>query len=398
MKPWMLALIVGPSLVSATMAHGQAAPAPAKPNDQTAPAARQDYVLGAEDVVTVTVIRHPEFSGDFFVPASGIVQLPGVGDVDVRGLSLADLKKKVATKLDERMYGPEVNVTLRQARMQRFFVLGDVQHSGVFDLKKGWGVSEALSTAGGLSDGLQQSDVRVTLVRAATQETIHLTLDEALAKTGDATVRLETGDILRIEATPKLPVYVSGKVKTPGLYRLREDTNDVLAAIAEAGGMSPDASLGNVRIVHLKGGEEVVDLAPALVRGESTKLPRLAAGDMVIVSESLRTFAVLGYVAKPGNYTIPEGRSYNLSDAIALAEGADRRGRLTRIGLVRTENGKQSRQIYDLGKFLRNGDSAQNPAVQPGDLIFVPETDRAETQTIMSSLSSLAIFFNVLKR
>ncbi|WP_025229384.1 SLBB domain-containing protein [Fimbriimonas ginsengisoli] len=352
------------------------------------------YRLGPEDAISVSVLKHPEFSGDFLVPANGVIQFPVAGGLKVSGLSLAEVRKQLTEKLKARLLKPEVSVTLKMARVQRFYVLGDVKGPGIYDVKPGWGVAEALSAAGGLGADVQQKDVRVTIEKAGTGEKIRVGLPQALS---DGAAKVAPGDIVRFDAVQKLPVYVSGKVRNPGLYRLREDATGLLAAIAEAGGPTEDASIAKVRVVHVNGGEDVVDLVPTLVRGESSTLPVLASGDMVIVPEATSKFAILGFVSKPGYYAIPEGRLYTLSDAVALAEGADKRGRLSKVGLVRTENGKQTRSIYDLGRFLQKGDSSQNPALRPGDVVYVPETNRAELGTILSAISTSALLFNVFK-
>ncbi|RYG21275.1 hypothetical protein EON82_19115 [bacterium] len=182
------------------------------------------------------------------------------------------------------------------------------------------------------------------------------------------------------------------------MYTLREDSTDLLAAVAQAGGVTEEAALGNVRVVRAAGGEESVDLTPALVRGESVRLPKLHPGDMVIVSESLTRFAILGYVSKPGYYPLPQGRPFYLSDAVAQASGADKRGRLSKVGVVRMENGKEVRKVYDLGKFLNKGDATQNPLVETGDVLYVPESPRADNSTIMQALGATVGFFNLFRR
>ncbi|HOM72356.1 MAG TPA: polysaccharide biosynthesis/export family protein, partial [Armatimonadota bacterium] len=37
------------------------------------------YKLGPEDVVTVVVSRHPEFSGDYYIPSDGVISIVAVG-------------------------------------------------------------------------------------------------------------------------------------------------------------------------------------------------------------------------------------------------------------------------------------------------------------------------------
>lgn len=353
------------------------------------------YALAAGDAITITVLRHPEFSGEFAIPTSGIIDVPAVGDVWVLGATLSDVGKKVADKLKTRLLHPEVSVRLTVSRGLKVSVLGDVKTAGTYEIRTGWGVAEVLSAAGGLAADVQRKDVRVVLdhLGQRTQEP----LEEALSGPRDLSV--QPGDVLSFYAVQTQPVYVTGKVKSPGMYKLREDSTGLLAALAQAGGVTDDAALANVRVVHATGGEETVDLTPALVRGESSKLPRLSPGDMVVVSETLARYAVLGYVQKPGTFPLPQGRPITLSDAVAQAQGTDKRAKISKIGLVHTgPDGKQGQRVYDLGKFLKGGDVSQNPTIEAGDVVYVPETGRADNGTIFSALGASVGFLNLFRR
>lgn len=369
-----------------------------------------DYVLGPEDTISIAVLRHPEFSDDYLVPQSGLLQIKAVGEVRVTGMSLDALQKHVLHKLRDRLRNPEVSIQLKTARMRRIYVLGEVKAPGVFDLKDDWGIQESLSAAGGIAAGVQSRDCTIVLERAEGGKRLRLPLDQALGGPLKDNLTLMPGDVLRVEAIATLPVYVTGKVKKPGVVRLREDAAGLLEAIAQAEGVTDGAAVAAIRIIHVTGQEETIDLSSILARDSvqiggvaektpiAAKLPRLFAGDIVLVPESLERFAILGYVTKPGFYSIPSGRKYTLAEALAAAEGADKRGRISRIGLVRVENGKEVRRIFDLGKYLRSGDVKQNPEIVSGDVLYVPETNRVDLATVLSGVSSTALFFNAIRR
>lgn len=356
-----------------------------------------NYVLGPQDELTITVLRHPEFSGDYLIPTSGTIQIPAAGDIQVIDLTIPDVQRKVTDLLKVRLLKPEVTVKLKTARKDNVHVLGSAVKSGTVDIQTGWGIAETLSAAGGLNSGIEQKDVVLTLEPADGRERISMPLDKALALSGKDAIKVAPGDVVRFEAVASFPVYLTGKVRSPGMYLVREDQPGLLPALARAGGLTDDASMGNVRIVRLAGGEETVDLVPALVRGEKAKLPRLNPGDMVIVSESLARYVVMGYVGKPGAILLPQGRPTTLSDAVAEAGGGDKRARLSKVGLLHTENGKQVKKIYDLNKFLKDGDASQNPIVRAGDIVYVPETNHVDTSTVLGSLSSAFGIFNFLR-
>ncbi|HEY0867484.1 MAG TPA: polysaccharide biosynthesis/export family protein [Fimbriimonas sp.] len=354
-----------------------------------------DYVLGPEDVIAITVLDLPKFSGEYTIPDSGVISLPVIGDLKVAGMTLERLRAAATDGYRKRLVNPEVAVVLKVPRPKRIYVFGDVQKPGIIELKQGWRVQETLSAAGGLATGIEQRDVKVILERPG-GERIEAMLEDALGRAkGRFSVR--PGDVLRVHSVASTPVYVTGRVKTPGLYRLREREAGVLEAIAQAGGVLEDANITSVRIIHLGGSEETVDLAPALLRGESVPAHRLGAGDMILVAESQARFAILGYVNKPGYYSIPSGKTLTLSQALALAEGNEKRGRLSRVGLLRIVDGKEVRQVFDFGRYLTKGDPKSNPEILAGDVLFVPETDKVDLGSILSALASGSLFFGRLK-
>ena len=54
------------------------------------------YTLGPNDVVEITVLRHPEFSGVYPINQEGKVQYKFVGDIEVTGLTKKELEKKIS--------------------------------------------------------------------------------------------------------------------------------------------------------------------------------------------------------------------------------------------------------------------------------------------------------------
>jgi len=83
--------------------------------------------------------------------------------------------------------------------------------------------------------------------------------------------------------------------------------------------------------------------------------------------------SVLGQVLRPGRYPI-DGRR-NLTDILALAGGINPDGGDT-ITLVRSRNGKTSREVIDLVDMMRTGDMKQNLDLVGNDVIFVERAAR----------------------
>jgi polysaccharide export outer membrane protein len=347
------------------------------------------YTLGPEDVITITVVGHPEFSGDVFIPTDGNVDLPGIGHRMLGGKTLAEVITTVSDALKERLLQPEVGVTLKVPRMQRIYVLGVVGKPGPCDLKPGWRIAEAVSAAGGLVPGIEPGDCKVTLLHAATGKKTEVTLTYALSGVRTQDLELNPEDVITVDAPPTIPVYVMGEVRSPGLYRVRTDSANVSSAITVAGGVLDDALLSGATIAHLSGNQDKVDLIP-IIQGKVSDSPKLQAGDLITIPQSTARIAVLGYVNIPGIYQLKDGLTITLSEALGLAKGPDnRRAGLSKVAIARLENGKQEREVFNYREYLKKGDITQNPVIHPGDVIYVPETGKIDWGLLWNAASSL---------
>ena len=364
------------------------------------PAASQatsQYKIGSEDVISIVVTRHAEFSGDFYVPQDGVINIASVGALSVAGKTLDEISALVRDRLTDRLQAPEVAASLKTARMQRIYVLGSADKPGLYDLKTGWKITEALAAAGGLAKGIEPNDCTATITRAATGKRETSKLCDVLAGTPGANVLVESGDVVLIEAQETLPVYVVGKVRNPGLYRLRKDALHSMAAVTLAGGALDDAAMDRVTITHLSGSVSTVDLSAAVQGGKQGSDVALQSGDLITVPEETARIAVLGAVREPGFFPLKNGQKLTLADAIGLAKGADgKQGKMGSVAIVRTEGGKTVRKVYDVSRFLASGDVKNNPEIRAGDIVFVPRSNNLDWNSITSTLAAVGIFLSPL--
>jgi len=93
------------------------------------------YTLGPEDVLEISVMRHPEFSGKYNISMDGKLQYKFVGDIDVNGLTKAQLEEKLRDALSVYVIAPEVNVTVVEYKSKIFYVLGEVGTPGKYYMR-----------------------------------------------------------------------------------------------------------------------------------------------------------------------------------------------------------------------------------------------------------------------
>jgi protein involved in polysaccharide export with SLBB domain len=153
----------------------------------------------------------------------------------------------------------------------------------------------------------------------------------------------------------------------------------------------------SVKVVHRDGQTEIVDLSKNTLITEAPITSRLQFGDTVYVPETKHKVLILGSVTKPGQYIIPENRQVTLLEVLSLAEGFNDRSKRSRIGIIEVKDGVAKTRICNVATFLANGDRVNNPTIEPGSVIFVPETDRIDINTILNGITSFALLRNATK-
>ena len=91
-----------------------------------------------------------------------------------------------------------------------------------------------------------------------------------------------------------------------------------------------------------------------------------------VVTYSKQKFTILGQVASPGSYNIPDEQTLGLLNAIALAGGFTRLAKTSNVTVNRVTNGQAKTIRVDVDKLIKNG-SADRILIQPNDVIVVEE-------------------------
>lgn len=107
-----------------------------------------DYVIGADDVLKITVWKEPDLSEQLPVRPDGKISMPLLNDIPAAGLTPLQLKDAITEKLKKYIADPRVTVVVTAMNSQRVFVTGEVIHSGPVNLLPHMTVLQALSQAG----------------------------------------------------------------------------------------------------------------------------------------------------------------------------------------------------------------------------------------------------------
>src|SRR3954453_8148232 len=114
-------LLLGLLVLSGSLLHAQAA---------------SDYVIGAQDVLTIQVFDQADLGGRYTVEADGTFTFPLIGRVTAGGMTLRKFETELKKKLvgDGYFRNPQVTVAVEQYRSQRVFVMGEVRNAGAVPL------------------------------------------------------------------------------------------------------------------------------------------------------------------------------------------------------------------------------------------------------------------------
>ena len=141
-----------PQEASQTTQTASARPAADRP-EGVKPSAKagKDYVIGADDVLDVSVWKEQELTRTLQVRPDGKISMPLLGDVQAAGLIPGQLAQSVSEKLKKYLTAPQVTVILTQINSQRAYVIGEVTRPGAYPVLPGMTILQAISSAGGLT-------------------------------------------------------------------------------------------------------------------------------------------------------------------------------------------------------------------------------------------------------
>src|SRR5439155_760616 len=151
-----------------------------------------DYIVGAQDVLGMTVWTQPGLTGKYTVGADGTFTFALMARVKVGGLTLRQIEAELRSRLaDGYLKNPQVSVAIESYKSQRIFVVGEVKSPGAYPLGANMTLMEALAQAGSTTSdaGDEAVIVRSSPGRAAAGPVLSDT------ETNSEVVRVQLGEL-----------------------------------------------------------------------------------------------------------------------------------------------------------------------------------------------------------
>jgi polysaccharide export outer membrane protein len=114
-------------------------------------AASSEYIIGAEDVLEITVWRNADLSKVVQVRPDGRISMPIIRDIIAVGKTPSQLAEEMTNKLKEYVQSPVVAVSLKVVISSNFFMRGEVARPGRYPLKTKTTLLQGITIAGGFT-------------------------------------------------------------------------------------------------------------------------------------------------------------------------------------------------------------------------------------------------------
>jgi len=265
---------------------------------QQSSGASRDYRLGPDDLVQITIYNIPEQEARITprtvtlrVSQDGMIVLPLIGSMEVRGKTTADLERDLNQRYTKFIRNPQVGVLITEFR-QRVSVMGAVQRPGVFELTGLKTVVDALALAGGVTEkaGNQVHIYRQDASGARQSIVIDLMMlansgGQVMGPNGPASVNmpLQAGDVVNVPQSGMF--FVDGAVGRRGSYPLGRSYT-LSQALATAGGVDPELADYTGITINRRLSPEKLEIIPIdlnAVKSGGAVDPLIQPDDVVLV-------------------------------------------------------------------------------------------------------------------
>ena len=303
--------------------------------------------------------------------------------------------KLVIASIEE--LSPEKNISIN----------GEINNPGLYPFFKGMTIVDLILMSGGINDNGSYNSI--TIYRSTYDETMQNPVETIIVDLNDEydnlssnqNIKLKKNDLIIIRSRagyqPIEFVSVSGLVKNPGNYAIKNNKYSVFDIINDFGGFLPDAELSGIKIkrpIDVKNIEELVNDSLEIEINEFIELGLniekvfksngsldqynliLKDGDQIIVPRSDNSVEISGEVQNPTALSYYKG----LTSISAINKSGGFTNNAKRSGLyVVYQNG----DIASTKKFLFFNNY---PKLLPGSKVFIPKKPESKNTTSVGEI------------
>lgn len=223
----------------------------------------EHYMLGPEDVLSVQINPMIPIAQNIVVTPENTLIIPRIGEVDLKGKTIAVAEKEIIELVREINPDAEVYLSLRKARLCLVTIKGNVIFPKTYTLPASYTVANALAVAN-----------QVDLMKSTVQ------------------------------------------MSMPDLINMRDQKQEINDSYEQSGLASTSSySMRNITVYHIDGTSENADLEKAIAISGRADDPYLREGDVIIVPFERENFPA---VSISGEVTKPSFSAYKKGDMVSM--------------------------------------------------------------------------------
>lgn len=169
---------------------------PAPTAGKTRSSSDDQYRIGREDVLFVSVWGNQPLTMDVVVRPDGNFSFPLIQDVQAEGFTPVELAARIREKLLAFIKDPNVSVIVKQINAPKYSVIGYVNKPGTYPMRSDVTVLQALSEAGGFTAFASPRKIKLVRAGGAKQEIRLFNYYDLIDKGGEGSFLLKAGDTI----------------------------------------------------------------------------------------------------------------------------------------------------------------------------------------------------------
>lgn len=217
-----------------------------------------DYLLGAGDLIHVTVFESKELNAKVRVSSRGFITLPLLDQVMVKGKTAHEAEVHIENLYREKyIKNPHVSIFVEEHLSQRITLLGQFVKPGTYDYLSKMRLLDVMALASGLSETAGHTVQIRRRNNSGQSQTLLIDLEKIIIDgQSELNIEMNGGDVVFVPEAGMF--FVDGAVRKPGAYHIKNRTK-LTDAISVAGGLAPYAQTDTIILVrHLDDGDRKV--------------------------------------------------------------------------------------------------------------------------------------------
>jgi polysaccharide export outer membrane protein len=191
----VIALMVTAGATTAAAQALEMAPVAAAADDRLPP----DYVIGADDVLTIQFWSEKDMSAEVTVRPDGKIALPLLNDVPAAGLTPEELRDRLLTAARKFVENPNPTVMVKTINSRKVFITGQIEKPGTYPINHSLTVLQLIALAGGLREFVQGKNISVLRQENDRQVVYRFNYRDVInAKNLEQNIQLKPGDTIDV--------------------------------------------------------------------------------------------------------------------------------------------------------------------------------------------------------